>query len=343
MTMLVARSHLIKTIVALVVALMTWAPIAKAHEIRPAYLQIDEIGQGRFKLLWRTPLLSGMRLPVVLRLPDEARVVAQPSAQELSDSLVERYVIEAGPPGLAGKRIDFVGLQATITDVLVRVQLLDGEHSVTLVHPSAPWVDIAASKGNLAIASAYVTHGIEHILLGIDHLLFVLGLVLLVKNRWTLVKTITAFTIAHSITLAVATLGYASIPVPPLNAAIALSILFLGPEIVRAGQGGTSLTIRRPWIVAFAFGLLHGFGFASGLTQMGLPQNDIPLALFSFNVGVELGQLGFVALVLLLEKSFKVLEIRWPRAVELLPAYSVGGLGAFWTIDRVVAMLGAAT
>jgi HupE / UreJ protein len=172
---------------------------------------------------------------------------------------------------------------------------------------------------------------------------FVLGLVLLVKNRWMLIKTISAFTIAHSITLALATFGYATIPAAPLNAAIALSILFLGPEIIRAWRGGTSLTIREPWIVAFAFGLLHGFGFASGLAQMGLPQNEIPLALFAFNIGVELGQLGFVALVLLLEKSFQVLEVRWPRAVELFPAYAVGGLGAFWTIDRLVVMVGGGT
>jgi hydrogenase/urease accessory protein HupE len=180
-----------------------------------------------------------------------------------------------------------------------------------------------------------------HILLGVDHLLFVLGLVLLVNNRWMLIKTITAFTVAHSITLALATFRFASVPIPPLNAAIALSILFLGPEIIRTWRGGTSLTIRQPWIVAFAFGLLHGFGFASGLTQMGLPQTEIPLALFSFNVGVELGQLGFVALVLLLEKSFKVLEVRWPRAIELLPAYAVGSLGAFWSIDRLIVMVGA--
>jgi hydrogenase/urease accessory protein HupE len=317
--------------------------IAFAHEIRPAYLQIDEIGPGRYQLLWRTPLLSGMRLPVLLRFSDEFRDIAEPATQELSDSLIERHVFDVGEQGLTAKRIEFVGLQATITDVLVRVQMLNGAHSTTLVRPSQPWVDIAGSQGPFPVARAYVVHGIEHILLGADHLLFVLGLVLLVKNRWMLIKTITAFTVAHSITLALATFGYASIPMPPLNAAIALSILFLGPEIIRAWRGGTSLTIRQPWIVAFAFCLLHGFGFASGLTQMGLPQNDIPLALFSFNVGVELGQLGFVALILLLEKSFSVLAIRWPRIIELLPAYAVGGLGAFWTIDRLIAMVGGPT
>jgi hypothetical protein len=151
-----------------------------------------------------------------------------------------------------------------------------------------------------------------------------------------LVKTVTSFTLAHSITLAIATLGYASAPLPPLNAAIALSILFLGPEIVRVRRGETSFTIRHPWIVAFAFGLLHGFGFASGLTAMGLPPAEIPLALLLFNVGVEAGQIGFVALVLLLERSFRTLQIRWPPFAGALPGYVVGSLGAYWTIQRTL-------
>ena len=156
-----------------------------------------------------------------------------------------------------------------------------------------------------------------------------------------LVKTITAFTVAHSITLAIATLGVADVPAPPLNAAIALSILFLGPEIVRVWRGETSFTIRHPWVVAFAFGLLHGFGFATALTSAGLPRQDLPLALLSFNVGVELGQLGFVALVLALERSFRVLDVRWPHWVRALPGYTVGSLGAFWTIQRVALLIGA--
>jgi hypothetical protein len=174
----------------------------------------------------------------------------------------------------------------------------------------------------------------------VDHLLFVLGLLLIVPNRWMLIKTITSFTLAHSLTLAVATLGYASAPVPPLNAAIAMSILFLGPEIVRHQRGQSSLTIRHPWVVAFAFGLLHGFGFASGLSTIGLPHGEIPVALLFFNVGVEAGQLGFVVLVLLIERSFRVLEFRWPRVVKLAPAYVVGALGAFWTIQRTWMLFG---
>jgi hypothetical protein len=160
-----------------------------------------------------------------------------------------------------------------------------------------------------------------------------------VKDGWTLVKTITAFTIAHSITLAIATLGFADVPMLPLNAAIALSILFLGPEVVRSWRGESSFTIRHPWVVAFAFGLLHGFGFASALISAGLPRSDLPLALLSFNLGVETGQLGFVALILLMERSFRVLQIGWPGWVRALPGYTVGTLGAFWTVQRVVLLV----
>ncbi len=337
-TLTLLRSSLI----AVALAVLAHPSGAWAHESRPAYLEITETAPGRYDVLWRIPVLSGMRLPVVLRLPDDVRNVTEPATHELSDSLVERRVIEAGGSGLAGKRIEFAGLQATITDVLVRVRLRDGRHTPTLVHPSQPWIEVAAARGPLAVAVGYLTAGIHHILLGVDHLLFVLGLLLIVKDRWMLVKTVSAFTVAHSITLAIATLGYASVPAPPLNAAIALSILFLGAEIVRSWRGETSLTIRQPWVVAFAFGLLHGFGFASGLTAMGLPRAEIPLALLMFNVGVEVGQLLFVILVLLLERSFRVLEVRWPRWVEAVPAYTVGSLGAYWTMQRVVILLGGA-
>jgi hydrogenase/urease accessory protein HupE len=281
-----------------------------------------------------------MRLPVALALPDDIKNTTEPKIEELADSVVERRSIDAGPNGLAGKRIEFPGLQLTITDVLVRIEMLDGRKWTTIVHPSQPWVEIAASQSRLGVVETYIVQGIRHILFGADHMLFVLGLLLIVKDRWMLLKTVTAFTVAHSITLAIATLGYAEVPVVPLNAAIALSILFLGPEIVSSWRGETSFTIRNPWVVAFAFGLLHGFGFASALTSAGLPHHELPLALVSFNVGVELGQLGFIALVLALEGSFRILEVRWPRWVEMLPGYTVGSLGAFWTIQRVAILFG---
>ena len=326
--------------IALTLALLLYGAAAVAHEARPAYLEVKESSPGRYDLLWRTPVLSGMRLPVVLQVPSDVRNLKEPSVQQLTDSLLERRSIDAGPGGLGGKRIEFPGLQATITDVLVRVELLDGREWTTVVHPSQPWIEIAAAPGKLAVIGSYVVHGIRHIAFGVDHLLFVLGLLLIVKDRWMLVKTITAFTVAHSITLGIATLGWARAPVLPLNAAIALSIFFLGPEIVRSWRGETSFTIEHPWVVAFVFGLIHGFGFASALTSAGLPRADLPLALLGFNVGVEIGQISFVLLVLLLERSFRLLEIRWPRWVEALPGYAVGTLGAFWTIQRTAILFG---
>jgi hydrogenase/urease accessory protein HupE len=322
-------------------AVLTLAPIARAHEARPAYLEIKETAPGRFDVLWRTPVLAGMRLPIALKIPDDVRNVQAPSVEELADSLVERRWIDAGPNGLAGRRIEFPGLQLTITDVLIHVELLDGRKWTTIVRGSQPWVEIAAAQTWLEVAGAYILHGIQHISFGIDHLLFILGLLLIVKDRWMLLKTVTAFTVAHSITLGIATLGYAEAPVLPLNAAIALSILFLGPEIVRSWRGETSFTIRHPWVVAFLFGLIHGFGFASALTSAGLPRDELPLALLSFNLGVEVGQVSFVLLVLALERSFRQLEIRWPRWAEALPGYAVGSLGAFWTIQRTAILLGA--
>ncbi len=313
---------------------------ASAHETRPAYLEIQETAPGQFSVLWRTPVMAGMRLPVVLQLPGNVRNLQQLRIEELADSIVERRWIDAGPNGLAGKRIEFTGLQMTITDVLVRVEMLDGRECTTIAHPSQPWVEIAASQTWAGVAATYIVQGIRHILFGADHMLFVLGLLLIVKDRWMLLRTVTAFTVAHSITLAIATLGYAEAPVLPLNAAIALSILFLGPEIVRSWRGETSFTIEHPWAVAFAFGLLHGFGFASALTSAGLPRQELPLALVTFNVGVELGQLGFIALIVALERSFRILEVRWPRWAQLLPGYTVGSLGAFWTVQRITLLFG---
>jgi hydrogenase/urease accessory protein HupE len=284
-----------------------------------------------------------MRLPIALKMPEGVRTVGEPTVQHLTESLLERRTLDAGPAGLSGKRIEFPGLQLTITDVLVRVQALDGRSWTTIVRGSRPWVEIAAAQTRWQLLGTYCVQGIRHILFGADHLLFVFGLLLIVADRWMLVKTITAFTLAHSLTLAVATFGWAEAPLLPLNAAIALSIFFLGPEIVRSWRGESSFTIRHPWVVAFAFGLLHGFGFSSALTSAGLPRADLPTALLGFNVGVEIGQLAFVLFVLALERAFRMLEIRWPRWVEALPGYAVGTLGAFWTIQRTAILLGWAS
>ena len=181
--------------------------------------------------------------------------------------------------------------------------------------------------------------GVEHILLGVDHLLFVLGLLLLVTGRWLLFKTVTAFTVGHSASLALATFGFVSVPAPPLNAAIALSIVFLAAEIIRARRGERHLTARYPWIVAGAFGLLHGLGFATALTALGLPASAVPLALLLFNLGVEAGQILFVAVVLAVLASWRVLEVRWPAWATPLPVYAMGIIAAVWFVGRVSALM----
>lgn len=317
------------------------APAALAHEARPGFLELRETGPETYALLWKKPSGGEVEIQIAPVVPEGCRL-ATSDRQPLSPGavIVRGTLTCAG--GLAGKTIEIAGLPATITDVLVRLHHADGRLESHLLRPATPSVTLGGVTTAGERSLGYVQMGVQHILLGVDHLLFVLGLLLIVSDRWMLVKTITSFTLAHSLTLAIATLGYASAPLPPLNAAIALSILFLGPEVARRWRGQTSFTIRHPWVVAFAFGLLHGFGFASGLSAMGLPQAEIPLALLLFNVGVEIGQVAFVLLLVLLERSFHLLEVRWPRLVERLPGYAVGTLGAFWAIQRTLVLLGGA-
>jgi hypothetical protein len=314
--------------------------ILQAHEIRPGLLTITEEKPGWFEVVWKVPVLPGYELDIKPVLPSSLAAYGPPANHDVPGAKVQVSTYQAKEGGLAGEKITIDGLSATQIDTMVRINFADGTSQSAILRPASPSFTVPAPGTKAEIAWVYLRLGVEHILQGIDHLLFVLGLLLIVGSRLTLLKTITAFTIAHSITLAIATLGYASAPVLPLNAAIALSILFLGPEIVRVWKGKTSFTIRHPWVVAFAFGLLHGFGFASGLTTIGLSRGEIPLALLLFNVGVEIGQLFFVMMIVMLERSFRTLEIRWPRWTEALPAYTVGGLGAFWTIQRVAIMVG---
>ena len=314
------------------------ASTANAHEVRPGFLELRETDPTSYSLLWKRPTGGEVEIQIAPVVPEGCRL-ATPDRQQLTPGAVLMRGTLTCEGGLAGKTLRIAGLETTITDVLVRVHHADGRLESHMLRPAKPSVTLGAVTTGLERALSYGQLGFRHILFGVDHLLFVLGLLLIVADRWMLVKTITSFTLAHSITLAIATLGYASAPMPPLNAAIALSILFLGPEIVRVWRGETSFTIRHPWVVAFAFGLLHGFGFASGLTAMGLPKAEIPLALLLFNVGVEIGQVAFVLTALALVRAFKVLEVRWPRWVVALPGYAVGSLGAFWTIQRLVKLV----
>ncbi|WP_455270925.1 HupE/UreJ family protein [Rhizobium herbae] len=332
-------SHIMFWRLLFAVAMSLFAFSAAAHEIRPAYLQIDQIGPTRYKVVWRTPVLSGMRLPVMLRFPDSIRNATGPAERELPDSRIETRIIETPDGTLSGQRLEFVGLQATITDVLVRVHLLDGSLSTTMVQPSQPWVDIASRPGSLEVARTFVHQGIEHILFGYDHLLFVLALIFIARDWRALLWTVTAFTAAHSITLTLATLGFVRVPGPPVEAAIAFSILLLACEIIRIQNGQPSITAQRPWLVAFAFGLLHGLGFAGALADLALPQTDIPLALLFFNIGVEAGQLMFIAAVIAVVGLARL--VKYPPAVGrrafLGATYLIGTMASFWLVERLVA------
>ena len=311
---------------------------AIAHESQPGLLELKQLGPARYEVIWRAPIYYGKPHPASLALPGNWKAVSQPTVRQLPDSALHRQVVDVGGGTINGSVIRFPGLEGTITDVFVRVTRLDGSEASLVVRPTKPVAVLRGERSWLESSAEYMMLGFNHILMGIDHLLFVLGLLIIVKSRRMLIKTVTAFTVAHSITLAIATLGYASIPAPPLNAAIALSILFLGPEIARVWRGETSFTIRHPWVVAFGFGLLHGFGFASGLSTVGMPKAEIPLALLMFNIGVEIGQLLFVLLMLLIYRALKILAFHWPRWVEFMPGYVIGSLGAFWTIQRTVMM-----
>jgi hydrogenase/urease accessory protein HupE len=332
------RRYILSVAAFLLVLCCGFFEVSLAHESQPGLLEVRQLNSSRYEVIWRAPIYYGKPHPARLQLPVEWKIVGEPSVRQLPDSALHRRVVDVPGDSINGSIVRFPGLEETITDVFVRISRLDGSETTQVVRPPQPYTELRGERPWYVSSGEYLTLGLHHILMGIDHLLFVLGLLIIVSGRHTLVKTITAFTVAHSITLAIATLGYATVPAPPLNAAIALSILFLGPEIVRVWRGQTSFTIKHPWVVAFGFGLLHGFGFASGLSTVGLPTSEIPLALLMFNIGVELGQIIFVVLILQIQRSLKVLEFRWPRWVEFVPGYTIGSLGAFWTIQRTLMM-----
>jgi len=321
---------------ALATGLLLLSLSAFADVFRPAYLEVRELGGDEYAVLWKVPALGGdQRLAIYVRFPDGADVLDGPRVVATGDSWVERSKIRY-EGGLAGTTFRIEGRAAGVTDVIARLERLDGSSQVKRLPIEQPEFVVEPPQGMGAVASAYLVLGVEHILGGIDHLLFVLALLLVVRGGMRIAATVTAFTVAHSLTLAAATLGWVHVPGPPVEAIIALSIVFVASEVIHGRQGRPGLTARAPWIVAFSFGLLHGFGFASALAEVGLPQTAIPLALLMFNVGVELGQLLFVAIVLgLVTVSARYLR----REMDWLPAaaaYGIGAVAAFWTIERVV-------
>jgi hydrogenase/urease accessory protein HupE len=319
------------------------AGITQAHEVRPGYLELREIDSLHYDLLWKVPAKNDKRLGLYVALPEHC-TGTEPHSRFAGGAYIERSRVSCEQT-LIGERVVIDGLENTRTDVLARVQHQDGATQTVRLTPSNPEFTVTGRAGTWAVIKTYFGLGVEHILLGIDHLLFVLALLFLVGNWMRLIGTVTAFTVAHSLTLAAATLGWVNVPQTPVEAAIALSIVFVAVEIVHSRHGRVGLAARMPWVVAFVFGLLHGLGFAGALRETGLPEHAIPLALAFFNIGVEAGQLLFIAAVFVVFRLLRGL-IRYGDApvdswqvasrVSLPAAYVIGSLAAFWVFERTV-------
>lgn len=319
---------------AMVLVLFWGAPVSNtwAHESRPLYIEIREMQPRVFQVRWKVPASVAPFATPRIQMPEGCQNARQ-SNQTSGGSTLEGKDIFTCARDIrdAVLSIHYPGPNPVLS-TMIRYSSASGQKLSAVLDPQQTTWRIPDRADAAGLIRDFLQLGIKHILSGADHLLLVLGLMLLVADRWVLLKTISAFTVAHSITLAAGTLGVVRVSAPLIETLIALSIFFLGPEIVRARNGGTSLTIRHPWIVAFSFGLLHGFGFATGLSTLGLPQAEIFPALLSFNVGVEIGQLGFIAVILLLAQAFRLMRVTWPAPLKALPTYAVGTLGACWTL-----------
>jgi hydrogenase/urease accessory protein HupE len=311
---------------------------AAGHEVRPGFLSLRETDTNVFLLTWKVPALGAYRLGIEPRLPNTCQLVGEPITVQTGGAFVERARIRCDH-GLDGERLAIAGLEATQTDVLARIETRNGAVWNARLTPAAPEVEVAATLNWPAVIKTYIGLGINHILFGVDHLLFVFCLLLLVRDTRKLLLTVTAFTVAHSITLTAATLGFVHVSAAPVEATIALSIVFLARELLSGEAERSRATRSYPWIVAFSFGLLHGLGFASALAEIGLPDGEIPLALFAFNVGVELGQLAFIAAVLVAWRLVRIVAGVAPSTVSLfatrLAGYAVGVTASFWMFARL--------
>ena len=324
---------------AALLALVTLAPSAYAHEVRPALLQIVETGPGDYDVTWKQPTVGDMAVHLVPHLSGGALEKPPASADAEPGFLIKTWRVKGAAP-LEGQTASVEGLPLSVTDVLLRITTTNGKQIDTVLRPAAPTqvLKLAAPQG--IEVPGYLRLGVEHILTGFDHLLFVLGLLLLTGPNMRVVKAISAFTVAHSITLALAALGYVHFPSAVIEALVALSIVFVACELAPGSRADT-LTKQYPWLIAFTFGLLHGLAFAGALSQIGLPPKATPLALFLFNVGVELGQLMFIAVAIAAMKAYALARerCRWRETAwaQAAPAYAIGGLASYWLIERVFA------
>ena len=319
----------------LVICLVATAPGALADEFRPALLEITETEPGWYTVTWKVPLSNGQPLAISPMFPEQMKPLGPPSTRGSQSEFTEKSLWQSGSVALPGSTIEIEGLTAVPIDVIVQIRLADGSEHSAILRPASPRFVVPERATKWRVAGSYWKIGTIHILEGQDHLLFVLALLLIVPNLWMLFKTITAFTVAHSVSLALATLGIVNMPGPPTEAVIALSILFLAVEIVHSREGRITLTEKNPWVVALAFGLVHGLGFAGALAEVGLPQQEIPLALLMFNVGVETGQILFVCTLLLAIAALKKVPLSWPQGSWRLMPYAIGSIAAFWIVQRI--------
>ena len=315
---------------------------ALAHRLSPAFFGLTETEPNVFAVQWKVSISGGLAAVLEPQVPAGCSLAQAVRTYVLDDVRLQHATLEC-PTGLPGQAFAVNGLAETQTDVLLRVDYLNGSSSTQRLTPAAPSAVIPEQPSTFDVVRTYLVLGVEHILLGIDHLLFVLALLLLVNGVGRLVATVTAFTVAHSITLGAATLGFVHVPSAPVEAIIALSILFLASELARrravadgADAAASNLTTRFPWVVAFAFGLLHGFGFAGALSEVGVPERAVPLALLFFNVGVELGQLLFIAAVFGFAWLVQQTAVRVPRSWQRAVAYGIGSVAAFWVVERTM-------
>jgi len=321
---------MIPRLLPLLVILLAGFPVVQAHEVRPAYLALTENEDGTWTVLWKQPVLEGRQLPLTPVFDPPCRLMPAAPVEHTGTALLSRF---DAPCPLDEARLAIEGLPATLTDVMVRIDRADGSTENHLLRPDDPAIDLAASTPS---ATGYLWLGIEHLLFGIDHVLFVIGLVLFIPGRLDLLKTITAFTFAHSLTLALSVLGIVRVSQAPVEAIIALSILFLARELVIDPARRSVLTRSRPWIMALLFGLLHGLGFAGVLAQIGLPADQFALSLLLFNIGIEAGQLIIIAAVLSL--LWLVRTTLRSAAPETAYAWAMGSAAGMWTLDRIAAV-----
>jgi hydrogenase/urease accessory protein HupE len=318
----------------LIALILLVATPALAHELRPAYFELREAKNNEFEVLWKTPMRGELRLSLTPTFSGSTEKLTPVATRRTDNAAVQTWRLKAIEP-LRGQLLRIAGLEGTMTDALVRFEFADGTTWIQRLMPGEPEALIPARESALAVVRVYLKLGVEHILTGVDHLLFVLALLLITRGTWKLIKTVSAFTLSHSITLTAATLGFVHIPAAPVEAIIALSIVFVAAEIVHQRAGREGVTARAPWVVAFTFGLLHGLGFAGGLSEVGLPAGHIPTALLFFSAGVEIGHLLFVTAALSLIAVGRRGLGSLPRWTEFAPPYAIGSVAMFWVIQRV--------